>query len=71
LIDFLAPACDAKMSRLRPGPILLTMIARTLHCSCGWIVEQEPFDRKGKFLEVIKNIHLRAFPSHKCEIKEW
>jgi hypothetical protein len=46
------------------------MIARTLHCSCGWIVEQEHYDTEGKFLQIIKDIHQTTFPDHRCEIKE-
>jgi len=45
------------------------MRARMLRCSCGWIVEQEPYDSEGKFLKIIKDIHLRIFPDHTCEIK--
>jgi len=42
-----------------------------LICSCGWIVDQEHYDRGGKFLGIIKDIHLKIFPDHRCEIKEW
>lgn len=46
------------------------MIARLLRCSCGWVVEQEPYDEQGKFLEIIKDIHLTTFPDHRCEIRQ-
>ena len=46
------------------------MRARILYCSCGWVVEQEHYDSEGKFLQIIRDIHLKTFHDHNCEIKD-
>ena len=42
-----------------------------LVCSCGWTVPQEHYDKEGRFLKIIRDIHLKTFPDHKCNIKEY
>jgi hypothetical protein len=41
-----------------------------LRCSCGWTVQQEPSDSKGKMLEILKGIHESTFKDPKIVIEE-
>lgn len=54
---------------MQRGPISI-MRARILYCSCGWVVEQEHYDTEGKFLQIVRDIHMKTFPDHSCEIKD-
>lgn len=71
LTHCLLPLLGARAGRGHFNQVVIAYMVLQLICSCGWVVDQEHYDTQGKFLQIIKDIHLTAFPDHVCEIKEW